>query len=131
MNKREFLLNFLIGLCLALLVQPVFVEAPKFAYEESKNDLLGWRTITAYSSRPEETDDTPFITASGQRVRDGIVATNELSIGTKIIIEGVGEFEVQDRTNRRYDYRIDIWMSSTEDALNFGRQLREIYVLKN
>lgn len=131
MNQREFLFNFLIGLCLACFVQPIIVEAPDTVYIEPKNALLGWRIITAYSSCPEETDDTPFITASGQRVRDGIIATNELPIGTKVIIEGLGEFEVQDRTNKRYDYRVDIWMSSKEEALNFGRQLKEIYILEN
>src|SRR3990167_1248447 len=39
-------------------------------------------TITAYSSTPEETDSTPFITASGTHVRDGVVAANFLPLGT-------------------------------------------------
>ncbi|MDP3003980.1 MAG: hypothetical protein Q8N43_00505, partial [Candidatus Azambacteria bacterium] len=34
--------------------------------------------LTAYSSTPDQTDDTPFITASNTRVRDGIVAANFL-----------------------------------------------------
>lgn len=42
--------------------------------------------ITAYSSSVDETDGTPFITANGARVRDGIVATNLLPFGTKIKI---------------------------------------------
>jgi len=128
MSKKEFLSNFLIGLCLACLAQPLIVRAPGEVYiekTEPKNTLLGYRIITAYSSCPEETDDTPFITASNQRVRKG-----ELPFGTKVVIEGLGEFEVQDRTNSRYGYRIDVWMSSKEEALNFGRQTREIYVLK-
>jgi len=133
--KKEFLLNLLIGLCLACLAQPLIVKAPGEVYVETEkiepgNAFLGWRIITAYSSCPEETDDTPFITASNQHVRKGIIATNELPFGTKVIIEGLGEFEVQDRTNSRYGYRVDIWMSSKAEALNFGRQTREIYVLK-
>ena len=32
--------------------------------------------ITAYSSTPEETDSTPFITASGSHVRNGVAAAN-------------------------------------------------------
>src|SRR3989344_1044153 len=40
--------------------------------------------ITAYSSTPDQTDDTPFITASGKQVADGIVANNLLPFGTKI-----------------------------------------------
>ena len=42
--------------------------------------------ITAYSSTPCQTDDTPYITAAGTSVRDGIVANNYLSFGTKIRI---------------------------------------------
>ena len=42
-------------------------------------------TITAYSPRKGETDNTPFITASNKRVREGIIALSrdleeELSI---------------------------------------------------
>src|SRR5882724_9437368 len=42
--------------------------------------------VTAYTSVPEETDDTPFITAMGTKTRDGIVATNMLPFGTKVKI---------------------------------------------
>ena len=42
--------------------------------------------ITGYSSTPQETEDTPFLTASGKKVRDGIVANNFLPFGTKIKI---------------------------------------------
>ena len=40
--------------------------------------------VTAYSSTVWQTDDTPFITASGTTVRDGIVAANFLPMGTKV-----------------------------------------------
>src|SRR4030042_3654518 len=39
--------------------------------------------VTAYSSTPEETDDTPFITASGNYVRPGVIAANFLPFGTQ------------------------------------------------
>ena len=42
--------------------------------------------ITAYSSTPWETDDDPYITAAGTRVREGIVANNYFPFGTKIRI---------------------------------------------
>ncbi|HNY97834.1 MAG TPA: hypothetical protein PKM84_01795, partial [Candidatus Pacearchaeota archaeon] len=32
--------------------------------------------VTAYSSTPDQCDDTPFVTAAGNQVRDGIVAAN-------------------------------------------------------
>src|SRR3989344_4334376 len=65
-----------------------------------RNDV----TITAYSSRPEETDSTPFIAASGKRVFDGMVAANWLPLGTKVRIPelyGNKIFVVEDRMHAR------------------------------
>jgi len=87
--------------------------------------------ITAYSSEVGQTDSTPFITASGTTVRDGIVAANFLRIGTKVRIpELFGEkvFTVEDRMNPRYDYRMDIWMAETDDAWQFGIKRAKIEV---
>ena len=78
--------------------------------------------ITAYTSDPAETDDTPFITASGQWVREGIVANNCLDFGTWVRIEGE-LFEVQDRMNSRYGCEyFDIWVTEKEEALEWGRR---------
>jgi len=88
--------------------------------------------ITAYSSTPFETDDTPFVTASGQIVRDGIVAANFLPFGTKIQIpELFGDkiFVVEDRMNPKKGYHVDIWFPSREKALRFGVHLSEILIL--
>ncbi len=78
---------------------------------------------TAYNSLAGQTDSTPFITASGTRTRHGVVAANFLPIGTRIKIpEYYGDqiFIVEDRMNRRYDKKIDIWMESYDDAIQFG-----------
>ena len=80
---------------------------------------------TAYNSLPWQTDDTPFITASGTTTRHGVIAANFLPIGTRIKIPEVyGDqvFIVEDRMNARYWHKIDIWMESYEDAINFGIQ---------
>src|SRR5579864_3310915 len=79
--------------------------------------------ITAYSSSPDETDDTPFITANGTHVHDGIVATNILPFGTKVMMPALfGDkiFTVEDRMNRRIKNTMDIWMPSKRAALVFG-----------
>lgn len=89
--------------------------------------------ITAYSSTPDQTDDTPFITASNTYVRDGIVATNMLPFGTKIKIPelyGNKVFVVEDRMNRRYTDRVDVWMETREEALQFGKNRATILVLE-
>lgn len=79
--------------------------------------------VTAYSSEPEQTDSTPFITASGTHVRHGVVAANFLPIGTRVKIPeiyGDQVFVVEDRMNARYWQRMDIWMEETPAARQFG-----------
>jgi len=89
-------------------------------------------SATAYSSTVDQCDSTPFITASGQHVRDGIIATNFLPFGTKVRIPDIyGDkvFEVQDRMNARYNTRIDIWMGSRNEAMQFGLKQVKVEVL--
>jgi 3D (Asp-Asp-Asp) domain-containing protein len=90
--------------------------------------------ITAYASTPDETDDTPFITANGTTVHDGVVASNILPFGTKIQIPelfGSKIFTVEDRMNRRIKNTIDVWMSNKPDATNFGVSQASVVVLGN
>jgi len=86
--------------------------------------------ITAYSSSPEETAGDPFITASGERVREGIVACpREYKFGTIIEIEGKS-YICQDRLAKKYDDRIDIWMTDKNSAKTYGKQLKEVRVYR-
>ena len=89
---------------------------------------------TGYSSSPDETDDTPFITANGTMVRDGIIANNLLPFGTRVRIPelyGDKVFTVEDRMHRRKGYYfIDFWFPSKEEAKNFGVERTYIEVLE-
>jgi len=101
------------------------IESPVSSEPEKELRLIAEHTVvaTAYSSTPDQTDDTPFTTASGTTVRDGIVATNFLPFGTLIRIPklfGDKIFVVEDRMNRRYKTRIDIWFPERELAKIFG-----------
>ena len=90
------------------------------------------RIVTAYSSTPDQTDSTPFITANGTYVHDGIIAANWLKFGTRVRIpEMFGDkvFIVADRMHPRFDNRADIWMAERQDALNFGLRRLTIEVL--
>ena len=90
-------------------------------------------TITAYSSTPDQTDDSPFTTASGKRVRDGIVAANMLPLGTKIKIPelyGDKVFVVEDRMHARNYGKVDIWFPSRGEAKYFGVKIATIVVLE-
>lgn len=79
---------------------------------------------SAYSSTVDQTDGDPFTTASGVKVRDGIVASNGLPFGTKIRIPthyGDRVFTVEDRMNAKWDHqRIDIWMATRSAAKQWG-----------
>jgi len=90
---------------------------------------------TAYSSTVWETDEDPYTTASGSKVRDGIIANNLLPFGTKVKmpeIYGDKVFVVTDRMNsRKGDNQIDIWFSSHEEAKKFGAKNTIIEVLEN
>lgn len=90
--------------------------------------------ITAYSSTPEQTDDTPFITASGKTTEDGIIANNYLPFGTKVRVpELYGEkvFVVEDRMNwKKSNYHFDIWFPSYQEAKNFGVKRTVIEILE-
>ncbi len=88
---------------------------------------------TAYNSDPAQTDDTPFITASGTTTRPGVLAANFLPFGTLVKIpEYFGDqiFIVEDRMNPRYDTRIDIWMEEGPEARQFGLRTVAIEVYK-
>lgn len=92
-----------------------------------------WLFVTAYSSTVDQTDSSPFITASGTRVRDGIIAANFLPIGAKVRfpnIYGDKLFVVEDRMNSRYYYRADIWMPSRWEAKQFGLKNTLIEIIK-
>lgn len=94
------------------------------------NGLTVW--VTAYASTPEETDNTPFITASNTRVRDGVLAANFLPFGTKVMIPklfGDKVFIVEDRMNATKTDFVDVWMPTKQDAINFGISRAEIVIL--
>jgi len=92
---------------------------------------VSYATITAYASVPGETDDSPFITADGSHVADGIVSANWLPFGTKIRIpqlSGDKVYVVHDRMNRRFSDRVDVWVSSVAKESTIG--LRKNYKIE-
>lgn len=83
-----------------------------------------YSVVYAYSSTVGQTDASPFVTASGERVRDGIVANNCLPFGTVVTfpeIYGAKEFVVTDRMAARYGCNsFDIWFPDLMAARTFG-----------
>lgn len=89
-------------------------------------------TSTGYSSTPDQTDDSPFVTANGTWVYDGVIAANFLPFKTKVKIPelyGDKMFTVEDKMNRRYPNRMDIWFPDRESAIQFGKRRVKIEII--
>lgn len=86
-------------------------------------------TVTAYTSEPRQTDDTPCIAADNSDIcvkyaeGEKICATNDHPMHAKLHIEGYGECTVRDRMNKRYTGtgRVDIYLGmDTPAAYEWG-----------
>jgi 3D (Asp-Asp-Asp) domain-containing protein len=95
---------------------------------------------TGYSSSVIETDDTPFITATNTRTRNGVLALSRdllrrftpgapFSFGDRVHISGLGYFVVEDVMNARWTQRVDVWFPSRGEAIHFG--LRDVVLSRN
>jgi len=83
-------------------------------------------TATAYSLRGR--------TASGQPVRRGVIAADRrvLPIGTRVRLHAgtySGDYVVADTGGAVKGRKIDIWVSSTREAMKFGRRPVKLTVL--
>jgi len=121
-----------IGPVADMIMKPYYSGAtlPEIGPREASRTM--YISVTAYNSEPGQTDDTPFITAFGTHVRDGIVATNFLPKGTIVRFPdyyGDKEFVVEDRMNSRYHYKVDIWMEHKTDAIQFGHRYLKMEIL--
>jgi len=85
--------------------------------------------FSAYTSEPGQTDSSPFIMASGNRVYAGAIANNCLPFGSKIKVNGKIKI-VEDRMNRRYGCEhFDIWMEEKTESIQFGRRKLEYEII--
>jgi len=114
-----------VGIGMGWLVGSLWPET-RYIYEKPVNIVHG--EVSAYTSSPDETDDTPCITASGAVAGEGIVATNCLEFGSRVRIAG-RYYIVHDRMARRYDCdHFDIWFPSKAEAREFGRQFLRVKI---
>ncbi|MCL2873763.1 MAG: 3D domain-containing protein [Defluviitaleaceae bacterium] len=108
------------------------------AYDISSLDIV--RTIemnaTAYTAGFESTGRHPGdplfgITASGMRVRPGIVAVDPrvIPLGTRLYVEGYGFAIAADTGGAIRGNKIDLFFETVADALAFGRRDLIVHVL--
>lgn len=90
--------------------------------------------ITLFTTVEARTYDVSAYTWSGNRMANGeyphvgAVAADDLPLGTKIRINGK-VYVVKDRFGGGYTNRLDIYMDSHQEAINFGRQYLEVEVI--
>lgn len=104
------------------------------AITDNEIDSKRYATVTAYTSRVQETDSSPYITASGVNLKnrfDCIVAHNTLPFGTKVAIDNLGICEVQDRgASRNGRSWFDVYFGNdVKRALEFGKRKLAFRVL--
>lgn len=93
-------------------------------------------TATAYTSGPESTGKRPGhpaygLTASGTRARPGqtiAVDPRVIPLGSKVYIDDLGEFIAEDTGGAIHGNRIDLYMESVDEALQWGVKQVEIHV---
>jgi len=94
---------------------------------------------TAYTANAESTGKNPGhpaygITFSGNRVEEGLtvaVDPEKIALGSWIYIEEMGIFRADDTGGKIKGDRIDIYMESVDDALEFGIRDVRVFVLKD
>lgn len=119
-------------------VQPDIDISPTLEEPKEPDPVhLGVFEVTAYTAGYESTGKRPShplygITASGRQVEEGVTVAADwdiLSPGSRIFIDGVGERIVQDRGGAIKGNKLDVYMPDLEDALIFGRQNLQVYLL--
>jgi 3D (Asp-Asp-Asp) domain-containing protein len=120
-----------------LLFNLIFLIPLPIQKTEIKDYLINLSVVaTAYSPRKKETDNTPFITATGKKVfKNGIAVSRileeKLPMGSSVWINNK-IYIVNDRMNKKWkDKRIDIFFFDTQKALKFGKRKIIIKFLKN
>lgn len=115
--------------------QKLKAELKEVLFQETAEKELETMTVTAtgYSSTPDQTDLSPFITASGEYVYEGTLAVNFLPFGTQIKfpdLYGEKVFVVEDRLARKNGHKVDIWFQSREEAQEFGIKTVKMIIVK-
>jgi 3D (Asp-Asp-Asp) domain-containing protein len=84
-------------------------------------------TVTAYHPGVTAPGSPKGITASGQRVAEGMMAVSRdvekslnLGFGDRVLLHGMGVFEFQDRMHPRCKKKADVFMKSYKKARQFG-----------
>lgn len=107
-------------------------EAGRFDGSVGGREVAVSIEVTGYTSRSQETDDTPFTTAANTTTRPGVIALSRdllkrytpgapFEFGDIVHVSGLGDFIVEDSMAHRWHHRADIWFGELAEAKEFGR----------
>lgn len=102
--------------------KPIVVNVKEVERIEEEVDWF-YFVATGYSGN-DPSQGTTSTTATGERVREGIIAVDPsvIPFGTEIEIKDMGVFSAEDCGGNIKGNRIDIYFDSKSDAKAFGRQ---------
>ncbi len=83
---------------------------------------------TAYNSEVEQTDSTPWITASGTKTRVGVLAVSPDLL--RLLPFGTTVYVVEDVMNSGWTRRVDVWFPGHKDAVKFGLRTGRLLVVE-
>jgi 3D (Asp-Asp-Asp) domain-containing protein len=93
-------------------------------------------TVTAYHPGAYCVGSPKGVTASGIKVKEGIVAVSRdvernlnLDFGDRVLLHGLGVFDFQDRMASYCKKKVDIFLDGTQKARRFGVR-RHIVLVK-
>ena len=94
-------------------------------------DIVGEFRVTSYRSVKNQTDDSPFITSTGEHVyKGGCAASQDLlkakivSYGDLIYIQDLGFYSINDTMHSRIKRQFDVWVETLSEEKAHDKQFR-------
>lgn len=108
-------------------------EAEESKQEESNLVYMGRFKLTAYCACSKCCGKSDGITATGTKAKQGrtiAVDPKQIPYGTKVVING-HTYVAEDCGGSIKNNRIDVFFNSHKEALQFGVQYADVYVVKD
>lgn len=143
------------ALSVSLLLAALPVQSNQIVYREGLDQTLipkGFMWVTAYQSVPEQTDNSPFHTSTGERTNRLVVAVSQdqlckvtkqcrrnvklcckpeaVHYGDVVKIEGIGYRIVADVMHERHKNRFDVWVASLAEEKRIPEKKRRVWIIR-
>lgn len=88
--------------------------------------------LSAYTAAADECGKSDGITASGKKVtaKRTLACPKSYAFGTKVYIEGMGEYTCEDRGGAIKGNKFDIYVETKSEAFAFGRRNMNVTVIQ-